>query len=675
MKLSVKASLLLTGLVLAVISATSLFLFDYQRRAVKGYILQDMESEAAFLAASFKSHVEENLRDMTAVAGNLTPLTLASGGKDELRRSLALQARFFTAFDGGLFILDRQGRLVADFPPHPEKEDKAFHGDDAFLRTMDGGKGVLSGPRISPRTGLPAIVYTAPIRSLDGRIEYVAGGEVNIASPKAFGYMVRRKLGKSGYIYVADASGIIVAHPDAGRIFTKVEPGANPFLDMTLAGAGSAGESRNSRGIPMLAASRSMPELGWTVIAQVPAREASETLIDGLRAVGIFFLATLAVVIPVGFAAMRRIARPLEALEKAAHIIANDLRRSEGALSRPFASSALDALRKMRSNDEIGRLARAFFQLSVRLKQSLASLRAAVSDWERTFSSVQEAVFVLDSEGGVLRCNRAAEDMLRLIKAEILGRHWQETLANGHEPPAEWPSGETLRKSGRFKAATAIPGREGMFELTFSSIMGRREGKGFLLTVTDVTERLRGEERIRNLAFHDPLTRLPNRVLLGDRLEQAIATAQRNQSSVSVLFLDLDDFKQVNDRHGHDAGDELLRQAARRLSSCLRANDTLARYSGDEFVCVLMDIRNLQEAEAIASRMLAALAEPFELSGALARVGASIGIAFYPKDGVTPAQLLSHADTAMYRAKGRGKNGFWVAEGLDSGGVEDMPRQ
>jgi diguanylate cyclase (GGDEF)-like protein len=245
----------------------------------------------------------------------------------------------------------------------------------------------------------------------------------------------------------------------------------------------------------------------------------------------------------------------------------------------------------------------------------------------------------------------------------------------GKTPSDDWPSNDSIRGSSRFKAAVSLPDSPGRFELSFSAIQGRKEDKGYLLMVTDVTEKIKAEERIRDLAFQDSLTRLPNRLLLMDRLEQAVATATRNGTKVGVLFLDLDDFKQVNDTFGHETGDRLLAQVAKRVGGCLRSNDTLARYAGDEYVAVLMDLNSLDEAANIASRMLEVLSTEFDLAGGKVRIGASIGIAVYPEDGMTPNLLLNHADTAMYRAKGRGKNSYLFADSPALATGEGLPKQ
>ena len=171
-------------------------------------------------------------------------------------------------------------------------------------------------------------------------------------------------------------------------------------------------------------------------------------------------------------------------------------------------------------------------------------------------------------------------------------------------------------------------------------------------------ERKRGEERLNRLALYDPLTGLPNRVLLRDRLSQELSRASRYGSGVALLFLDLDRFKTVNDSLGHDAGDELLRVCAGRLGRCARKIDTVARISGDEFVMILSAVPTADDAAAVAERILATMAQPFDVNGREVRVTTSIGITFFPHDADSAEVLLKNADMAMYRAKESGRNNF-----------------
>ena len=175
------------------------------------------------------------------------------------------------------------------------------------------------------------------------------------------------------------------------------------------------------------------------------------------------------------------------------------------------------------------------------------------------------------------------------------------------------------------------------------------------------------QEHLNFVATHDPLTGLPNRVLLRQRAEHAIAISRRSGRQLALLFIDLDRFKTVNDRLGHAAGDDLLREVATRLSGCLREVDMIARHGGDEFVVLLEDIERQEEVEQVTARMREVLAEPLAIEGQEVNVTSSIGVALYPRDGEAASTLLRKADLAMYRAKDLGRNTveFYVPE-LDS---------
>ena len=181
----------------------------------------------------------------------------------------------------------------------------------------------------------------------------------------------------------------------------------------------------------------------------------------------------------------------------------------------------------------------------------------------------------------------------------------------------------------------------------------------YINVFSDVTERKHQNEHLELLAHFDPLTRLPNRTLLADRLAQAMARVQPEQQRLAVCFMDLDGFKAVNDTHGHEAGDELLVIVARRLEANVRTDDTVARQGGDEFVILLNGLPDVAECERAAGRLLQAVRQPIVVNGHTVQVGASIGIALHPQDGSDAETLLRYADQAMYQAKQGGRN-RWV---------------
>lgn len=184
----------------------------------------------------------------------------------------------------------------------------------------------------------------------------------------------------------------------------------------------------------------------------------------------------------------------------------------------------------------------------------------------------------------------------------------------------------------------------------------RLDGGGSVELIADVTELRRAEQASRFLAYHDQLTGLPNRRLLDDRLRQAIRLAERRDRMVAALLVHLDDFRQVNDALGHDAGDALLREVAERLSGCVRKADTLARAGADEFALVVCDLKDGGDCRVVAEKVLQALQPEFRIAGRRLRLGVSIGISLFPADGADGEALLRNADAATFRAKQLGRN-------------------
>ncbi len=186
------------------------------------------------------------------------------------------------------------------------------------------------------------------------------------------------------------------------------------------------------------------------------------------------------------------------------------------------------------------------------------------------------------------------------------------------------------------------------------------DSKGNLLGTTgfarDITEKKHAQEVMQHMAHYDPLTDLPNRILLTDRLQQALAIAKRDRSHLALMFIDLDRFKPVNDELGHEVGDLLLSDVARRMQFCVRESDTVARIGGDEFVVLLSAIEVLEDALMVAEKIRCAMSQPFEIAGHTLRISSSIGVAFYPEHGINDTQLMKHADIAMYQSKMEGRD-------------------
>ena len=290
------------------------------------------------------------------------------------------------------------------------------------------------------------------------------------------------------------------------------------------------------------------------------------------------------------------------------------------------------------------------------LTESEARLRAIVA-------TAMDAVVQIDAQGIVTGWNGQAESIFGWAPSEAIGQALHQMIIPEQYQKVHiqglkhfHASGEAPFLNKRLEiTALHRDGREFPVELTISPARWHDKIE-FCAFVRDITERKQSEQFILHLATHDALTGLPNRHLLNDRIQQALIQSQREATQTAVLFIDLDQFKTINDSLGHDVGDLLLKEVAQRLGSSLRNGDTVARSGGDEFVVVLTDISNAQEAATVAQKLLDALIAPYQISGNDMRTTASIGIAIFPDDGENVETLIKNSDLAMYYAKEAGRN-------------------
>ena len=262
----------------------------------------------------------------------------------------------------------------------------------------------------------------------------------------------------------------------------------------------------------------------------------------------------------------------------------------------------------------------------------------------------------------------AGKDVVGLTMKELLGPLYEENL----------PHILAALRGEKQEFERTIPTPHGVRHSLATYIPNVVEGRveGFFVHVTDVTglkmmelELKAAKEDAEHQATHDFLTGLPNRVLLVDRIEQAISLAERKDAMVAVLSLDLDDFKKVNDTYGHGEGDRVLIEVAQRVKGALREYDSVTRLGGDEFMVLLQEIGSVEEVILLAERLLERIGRIFPIGGAPWTPSSSVGIALYPRHGATPAELIAHSDRALYLAKHLGKNRYVLAESdrLDGG--------
>ena len=278
------------------------------------------------------------------------------------------------------------------------------------------------------------------------------------------------------------------------------------------------------------------------------------------------------------------------------------------------------------------------------------------------FTNAAEGMVITDADARILAVNPAFSTITGYALGDVLGRT-PAVLNSGRQGKEFYHKmWKELTEHGTWQGEIWNRRKDGEFYPEWLSVAAVRDEAGqtshYIGVFTDISERKRNEARIHHLAHHDALTGLPNRLLLEDRIDQAMLGARRNKRSMALIFVDLDRFKNINDTLGHEIGDVLLIEAAQRGLSVLRDTDTLSRLGGDEFVVVLSDIESRQDAMFVARKLLAALCQPYLLAGHELTVSASAGIALYPEDGQNTSELLRKADAAMYRAKDEGRNTF-----------------
>jgi diguanylate cyclase (GGDEF)-like protein/PAS domain S-box-containing protein len=286
-------------------------------------------------------------------------------------------------------------------------------------------------------------------------------------------------------------------------------------------------------------------------------------------------------------------------------------------------------------------------------------LRLAAS----VFENAREGILIANTDGRIISSNEALTRITGYASEQLLGSELATLAAPEDDGEAMW---NTLHREGAWSAEVSgrRPDGDSFSALvTVSTVSDRREeALHYVALFADIAELKAQQARLSFLAQHDALTALPNRALLADRLEQAMALARRQDRLLAIAYLDLDDFKPINDRYGHEVGDQLLLDLSRRMSAILRDSDTLARLGGDEFVIVLSDLADAAASSKLVTRLLNEVSRPALIAGQEVRVAASIGLRYYSaEDHDTDAeQLLRQADQAMYQAKQRGKGRYHV---------------
>lgn len=490
----------MAAIITVALGVTGFFYLRFLEDSLRHSIFAGLESVARTSSDAVSIFLSDSMQKTRAIALALPQEALEHGDSGAVEEKLKDLAREFPEFENGLFILDSKGNLWVDYPAHPQERGSSFAFRDYFKRTIEEGRGVIGVPYVSFRSNEPVLTFTSLLRAKSGRIIGVLGCSAKLLSPKTFEFIRKTKIGSSGYLYVSDSHRTMILHPDSRRVLEPSIPkGMNALLDAAVEnGFQGAGETVNSRGVPMLACASRIAGTDWVIVAQQPKKEAYAPISAARNRIffGIVICALAALVVTL--LCMQRITAPFVRLRNAAVGFARCAAEDGPACPLVDATDCVDELKDIRSKDEIGDLASAFREMYERLDQTLGSLRSSAADWENTFNSVPDAIFLLDRESRIRRLNLAGSNLLAKETNEVIGNPCYRMMHGAEFPPAYCPHVKTLSTGkvavheledpacGRFLKVTTAPLVDKAGNIT-----------GTVHVSSDITQRKKAEESLR----------------------------------------------------------------------------------------------------------------------------------------------------------------------------------
>ena len=535
-----------------------------------------------------------------------------------------------------------KGELICSALPHMSGKRPNLAKTPWFSIFMKNRSFTIGQPFFGPITGKWVSVLSAPIwnerREMIGGVQFsvdLSTFDPNIPAQflpadSNFGF-----ISEDGTLIWRnrDPNGAIGSRPnsDAARRIVEVRNGEF--------------ESLSADGIMRFFSVVPMPDTGWIAFVGVPVSAVYADARQRSITIAAIVLALMVVVVGLAIAISRRIAIPVAKLEKTAQAV------RRGDLS---VRAVEDGPR------DIAVVAREFNAMIEAQQRNDSRLRIAATAFES-----QEGMMITDANYVILQANRAITEITGYRAEELIGRTPRMLRGGNHSDEFYEQMWDTVKRTGKWKGEVKSRRKNGEIYSKWLTITAVKAQDGtithFVTAETDITARKAAEDEIAMLAFYDPLTELPNRRLLLDRLQHAQASSARSARHGALLFIDLDNFKILNDTLGHDKGDMLLQQVAQRLSSCIREDDTVARQGGDEFVVMLEGLSEdaaeaAAQAEALGEKILTTINQPFQLDSHEIHSTPSIGIALFSGHQTSIKDLLKRADLAMYQSKAAGRN-------------------
>ena len=631
----------------------------YATRALRAEMAELLGSQqlstAAFVAAEINDNMRERISGLEAIADSITPEMLAS--PQSVQAYLDDRHLIQSHFNGGIFVMSKDGTAIADTPHVAGRIGTNYIDRKYAIGALRKNQSTIGIPLFGRALKSMIVTSAAPIRDREGAVIGALAGAIDLAKPNFLDSIVGNTYGKSGgYLVVSPETRMIVTASDKKRILELLPPaGVNPGIDRFINGAEGHQILFNPAGVETLVAVKKIPLTGWYVANTMPTSEVLapiKALEDRIHA------ATWLLTLIVGLFMWWLLRRELAPLSKAAVTL-------KVLSDHPDDSTTLPVGRK----DEVGALIAGFNRLLTSLRERQTTIAQNEANYRRLVENSPDIVYTFSTKRGGIDFAGQVEKIFG-YSADFLREHpqlWNESI-HPDDRALVGAAVEDLRQGKPYKIEYRVRIANGEWRWLYDrSIDGQTSGDELIIQglAMDITDSKNATDRIAHLAYYEQLTGLPNRRLLIEKLQETLASTLKAQRFGALLYIDLDNFKIINDTLGHDIGDALLKQVAARIAECAGSTAFAASLGADDFAVIAYDLGDTPQAATDAARilgqsLLVTLRKVFKVGQYRCRETASIGIAVFGEPQDTSDELLKRVDLALYEAKASGRNALRV---------------
>ena len=659
--LKTRVTLMTLGIVVLTLFVLATLVKGQLREELLLFTGEQQRSALQLLTSQVKHGLDDRIDILQSVAKLVTPKELGSTAR--LQSFLLERPYLVRQFNAGMVLWSPSGTVLADTRLSESGPAVTLLDSEELATVLKNGQVAIGAIRPDAKGQPASFSMAVPVRNPQGETIGALGGAIRLDQDNFLSQLTDHRYGRTGNFFLIDAkSRQIFSTSDKQRLMEVLPgPGVSAWIDRFVQGFEGTARVVNPHGVEVLVSVQQIPMARWYASVTLSPEEPFALIATvGPRARLTALVMAMLCLVLIWWMLRRQLAPMTAAVTTLDRFIQNNQ-----------APQALPVVRQ----DEVGQLVGGFNRLLETLGKQQKVLHDREVFIQTVLNSVTAEIAVLDPQGVILAVNHAwlrysAEDALATAhhSAPITGVG-SDYLAACQAIDSDPTTGDALNAFDGIRAVlnaqlphfymeypSHTPQQQRWLSMSVTPLSLASQ-QGAVVSLADITERVHMEHQVRELAFYDALTELPNRRLAMERLAQQFARARRTQHRLAVLFIDLDHFKPINDELGHEVGDWLLKAVARRIQNCLRESDTVARMGGDEFVVLLPDLQTIDDAITMAEKIRLALVQEFVAEqGAPLRISSSIGVAVYPDHGQTETDLLRLGDEAMYQAKKEGRN-------------------